>query len=510
MNDSKYKWILYTIVLVIMTTIGIQVYWNYKNYLTNKQQLINDVQTSLDKAVDDYYTNLAERSTLGLSLSGDSQKNALEKGGLLDQITKKIDSSKNEISRIDFDTETLEGVTILRGFKVDSMMADHREKHNPITIDSFSAKIKTLKKNNDSLKVDFTDFEMLTSKIVISISNDSLDINEVDSLLSSELKRKNISVDYSLHYNDIKEGFRETNDLKSFIFKDQDDVLLTTFSKSTFLPDNSALGITFTNETQAVLKRILGGILISFLLVLAVISCLFYLLKIIKHQKQLAEVKNDLISNITHEFKTPIATIGVALESIKDFNGIEDKEKTKNYLNMSSDQLSKLNTMVEKLLETATLDNDSITLNLEEVNLVDFIENSIERYRVLLNGKTVTFNHSQDLIPIFVDVFHFDSAINNIIDNAIKYGGNSITISLEKRKAKIHLSITDNGNTLTKVHKDKIFEQFYRVPKGNTHDVKGFGIGLYYTKTIIEKHRGTIVLDVSNKQTTFKITLPNE
>ena len=105
-------------------------------------------------------------------------------------------------------------------------------------------------------------------------------------------------------------------------------------SKSNYLPRNSTLKINFPNATIIVLKRILLSIAISTLFVLAIISCLFYLLKIIKHQKQLAEVKNDLISNITHEFKTPIATIGVAIESIKDFNVIDDKEKTKGYLNL--------------------------------------------------------------------------------------------------------------------------------------------------------------------------------
>ena len=509
MKDSKYRWILYTIVLVIIATIGIQVYWNYKNYETNKQQLANDVQTSLDKAVDDYYANLAEETTMGLSLSGSRQKDIFEEGGLLEQITGQIDEGNQTFSKVDFSSDTLDGVTIIRGFKVDSMMAKHEKEHKSISIDSFSAQIKTLKKENDS--IDFPDFEMLTSKVVISITNDTLNIKKVDSLLKIELSRKNIFSTYDLHYLDGKKNsLKETKDLKSTIEKSDGARLLTTFSKSTFLPKNSLLGITYANQTQVVLKRILGGILLSFLLVLTVISCLFYLLKIIKHQKQLAEVKNDLISNITHEFKTPIATIGVALESIKDFNVIDDKEKTKNYLNMSSDQLTKLNTMVEKLLETATLDSNSVNLNKEEINLVDFIQNAIKRNTVLLNEKRIVFNHSQDLIPAHIDTFHFDNAINNIIDNAIKYGGKEIYIDLKRLKNKIELSISDNGNTLKKIHKDKIFEQFYRVPKGNKHDVKGFGIGLYYTKTIIKKHQGTIALELSNKKTTFKITLPNE
>jgi two-component system phosphate regulon sensor histidine kinase PhoR len=103
-----------------------------------------------------------------------------------------------------------------------------------------------------------------------------------------------------------------------------------------------------------------------------------------------------------------------------------------------------------------------------------------------------------------------DNAINNIIDNAIKYGGNTICISLEATKTEIHLSILDTGNTISKEHQDKIFEKFYRIPKGNTHTIKGFGIGLYYAKKIITKHHGTLDLELKNKQTIFKIKLPND
>ncbi|MCK5401727.1 MAG: HAMP domain-containing histidine kinase, partial [Flavobacteriaceae bacterium] len=240
------------------------------------------------------------------------------------------------------------------------------------------------------------------------------------------------------------------------------------------------------------------------------ISCLFYLLKIIKHQKQLAEVKNDLISNITHEFKTPISTISVALESIKNFNVIDDKEKTKSYLDMSSSQLSKLNVMVEKLLETATLDSDSLDLNKEPVNITDLLQTIIDKHQIQTETKKINFRSSSENIIANVDVFHFENAINNIIDNAIKYGGNEISVYLKQHENTFEISISDNGKSLTKKNKDKIFEKFYRVSKGNTHDVKGFGIGLYYAKKIIEKHNGNIHLDLNNILTTFKISLPNE
>jgi len=287
------------------------------------------------------------------------------------------------------------------------------------------------------------------------------------------------------------------------------DDYLQTDTKSRFLPKGTFLTILFTNTTKAILYRILGGILISTLLVLTVISCLFYLLKIIKHQKQLAEVKNDLISNITHEFKTPIATIGVALESINSFNVIDDKEKTKAYINMSSKQLDKLNIMVEKLLETATLDSDNLELNKESIDIVELLNTLVNRYKIQFPEKEFNTSLKVENLCISVDIFHFENALNNILDNATKYGGAIIFIDLVPKETSIKLLISDNGNTLSKANKDRIFEKFYRVPKGNTHDVKGFGIGLYYTKTIIDKHNGSISLELNKNLTTFKITLPN-
>jgi len=513
MNDKRYKWILYIIVIVIIATVGIQVYWNYKNYQTNKQQLIRDVQISLDKAVDDYYADLAERSTFGIFLEGDAQKNAFKEGGNLEHFLKGIGENNKEFTNLDsINPSSLVGVTILSGSKADSMSAELDKKKNIISIDSFKQQIKDLKELKDDLEL--TNIEMLTSKVMISIKNDSLDVREVNKLLNEDLKRKGLGLDHNLTY------YHSLPNKDSKLYKMMSkpkfnyDLLETKYnvyveSKSNFLPEGSLLKLGFANETQNILKRSLVGILISSLLVLTVISCLFYLLKIIKHQKQLAEVKNDLISNITHEFKTPIATIGVALESISNFNAIDDKEKTKNYINMSSEQLGKLNIMVEKLLETSTLDSDNLELKKESIDIVELLNALTNRYKIQFPEKEFNTSFKVDSLLSKVDVFHFENALNNILDNAVKYGGHIISIDLLPKDKNFDILISDNGNTLTRANKARIFEKFYRVPKGNTHDVKGFGIGLYYTKTIVEKHNGSIDVDLTKNLTTFKISLPN-
>jgi signal transduction histidine kinase len=519
MNDTKYRSILYVIVIVILSTIGIQAYWNYKNYLSSKQQLVNDVQTSLDKAVDDYYANLAENSTIGFSFQGMNQKDFL-KNGRFDSIMSSITESDTDgFSGIDsINPSLLNGVSVVKGPKADSIISQMQLNATVDFKDSPSNRITHI--NVDTLSIASTNKDTLfsdkslrqfTSKIIISMKTDSLSLKGIDTLLQSELLRKDIGINYTIKYKDPSTDIDYYNAVEKdieFIDSVQLKSFLSTSSKSSLLPKNSELSILFNTISNDVFKRIIWGIVISTLLVLSVISCLFYLLQIIKRQKQLAEVKNDLINNITHEFKTPIATIGVALESLQNFNMIDNKEKAKTYLDISRSQLSKLNTMVEKLLETASLNSDNLELNFDTYNISEVITTITEKHK--FNDQKKMISHDiEAAVFAHVDIFHFENAINNILDNACKYGGNTIHIILKQTVNHTDISISDNGSSLTKVDKDRIFEKFYRVPKGNTHDVKGFGIGLYYANEIIKKHNGSIELYLKKQLTTFKIQLSN-
>lgn len=507
MKTTTYRWILYGIAIVIFATIVIQIYWNYKNYQVNKQQLYNDVQISLDKSIDDYYAQLAEKSTLGLALTGDSQKTALEDGGLLDQIAKKIDTNQSTFIAIDsLDVQDVREVQIFRGLEADSLLSSFSP--NQVSPDSFKTYFKELKQTQ-SLESQ-SDFELLTSKIVISISNDTLEVSKVDSLFTKELERKSIDVDYELLFYSKEDRYKYLGEHKKWPEVDipiQRKDQLVSESKSTFLPDQSVFLISFSNTTKTLLSRIISGILISFLLIVGVIATLFYLLKIIQNQKQTAEVKNDLISNITHEFKTPIATIGVALEGIQNFDVLKDKDRTKSYLNISTEQLSKLNLMVEKLLETASLDSSSLELDREPVDVVALIESICNRISAQSEAHLIQFKSNIPSFALSLDAFHFENAINNILDNAIKYGGKDINVELTALGQDLNISISDNGSGISLAHQKHIFDKFYRVPKGNRHDVKGFGIGLYYTKTIIERHGGGISLTSRPGKTVFKLQL---
>jgi signal transduction histidine kinase len=195
------------------------------------------------------------------------------------------------------------------------------------------------------------------------------------------------------------------------------------------------------------------------------------------------------------------------LEAIQHFGALKDPEKTQKYLAISDKQLTKLHLMVEKLLETATLDSENLLLQKEPLDVVDFIQKITEKQQALTTEKTISFSSNIERFSVDLDTFHFENAINNLIDNALKYGGDQIEVNVTKVLETIEITVADNGGTIDKSQREKIFDKFYRIPKGNTHNVKGFGIGLYYTKKIVEKHNGTIQLVPNTKHTIFKITL---
>lgn len=490
-KQQHYKALLYFITITIAITIGIQLYWNIQNYNTNKQRLINEVQISLDNSIEAYYSDFAKAdffSFIDLQEDRDSTNLSLQMIGFSDIATNpktiaKLDSTINH-KHADYLNHSSKLIDCTKGFTFTE------RRINGVSI----VKGKSLP---DSL----TSISSLLNKLTISIKKDSLDFKRLDTLLLQELDRKKIRINYGLMHLKADTLF------KSFKVKELKENSLSTFSKSTYLPINQKLQLRYSNPTISILKRSLTGILLSLLLATCIIACLFYLLHIINKQKELAEIKNDLISNITHEFKTPIATVSTAIEGIKNFNEANDKEKTDNYLNISEQQLKKLHLMVEKLLETATLDSDKLIINTEEIDLVLVLKNLVEKYQMLSPGKTISFKSNSIALPAKVDPFHFENALANLIDNAIKYGGDTIEVNLNSLLNSVEITVADDGGKIDKNQREKIFDKFYRVPTGNRHDVKGFGIGLFYSKKIIEKHNGTLSLVPNITNTIFKIVL---
>lgn len=489
MNKYNYKWVVYLIGIIILLTITVQLYWNYREYQINKQNLISKVQLSLDNAVEEYYAHLTKS---GIATFSSLDPISLEKK--TDTILIQTNSRRGFRKKID---SALQNIIIIENQKP-VLLRNSKKSPYP-----FYGRNRTFPKSLDSL----------IHKVFISISRDSLNLKKLDSYLTDEFERNKIDVTYALKYRYTKRNFRsDSTKSKTISYKLENfpEEHLKTVSKSTFLPSRSNLELFFTDETAILLRDSFISILLSFLLSLSIIASLLYLLRTIYKQKQLAEVKNDFINNITHEFKTPIATISTVLEAMKNFNVLDDKSKTENYISMADSQVNKLNVMVEKILETAILNQEELALTKTPIDISIMIDKLIDKYKIINQDKTFSFNTMIDQTLLNLDEFHFQNALGNILDNATKYGGKLITVELTSTKNNIIISIKDNGNGIDKTQKDKVFEQFYRVSSGDVHTVKGFGIGLYYTKNIIEKHGGTINIAYDkDNNTLFKILMPN-
>ena len=485
MNAFRHKQIIYLISITIAVTVAAQVYSNFQNYLDNKQRFSLDVQGALDLAIETYYTKLAMGEAIVLSQSPFS----------LDSLLYNEDIAIDTTSNLYLDIQTREAGDM--NFKKNDSLIESLKINSFQTLQIIPDSINNVQQTIDLASIDSLEIQLMTKKIFLTLTNSSFDFDSIEYFVKQELKRKNIDIDFALIYKTPEQT------LKS---KEQ-DFELSSFSKSTYLLPGHSIEIRFENAALSIIKR--GGVdlLISLLIILIIVGSLLYLFRVITEQKQLTEIKNDLISNITHEFKTPITTISTAIEGISSFNHANDPQKTKKYLGISSDQLKKLNTMVEKLLETALLDSDKIVLSKERVEVVGMTRALLENFDILKEDKKLSFESDCEECWIDIDIFHMRNAINNLIDNAIKYGGQQIEVSLSKEGKHVVWEVSDNAGAIDKKQQAHIFKKFYRIPKGNIHAVKGFGIGLYHTKTMVEKHDGNINLTVVGGITKFKITI---
>jgi two-component system, OmpR family, phosphate regulon sensor histidine kinase PhoR len=271
---------------------------------------------------------------------------------------------------------------------------------------------------------------------------------------------------------------------------------------------NLAKGNTF----PYLLKRIASPLLFSVFLISLTILSFVLLYRNMKRQQRLAELKNDFISNITHELKTPIATVGVAIEALKNFNAMQSPERTKEYLDISSNELNRLNLLVDKVLKLSMFEKKEIQLNLEALDLRSLADEVLASMRLQLEKKnaSVVLTHSGNT-SMMGDRLHLLSVVFNMVDNALKYSPENpdIKIAVEEKENNVELRIADNGVGIPDEYKTKVFEKFFRVPAGNVHNIKGYGLGLSYAASVINKHGGTIA--AKNNEgggTSFIITLP--
>ena len=344
-------------------------------------------------------------------------------------------------------------------------------------------------------------------------TNQSLDPFYAEQVLTREFKKREINLDFEYNlYNCFNDSVIYTQAIyineSKVVEKEKPSVEVNWKSE-----DGHYFSIYFPHKSDIVLGRLKFWLYSSLLLVI-IILFFAYTISIILKQKRLSEIKSDFINNMTHELKTPISTIALSSEVLMKPNISETPEKLKNYAQIINRENLRMQNQVEKVLQIASLEKDKVELTKTHVNLNKLLEDVIATFTPLIEDRKgeIHFDSAAKNPTVHIDEIHISNVITNLIDNALKYSKDSPKVSIvtKNEKENIVVSIKDNGIGMKKDVAGLVFDKFYRVPTGNIHNVKGFGLGLHYVKVMTEEHGGKIeVNSIVNEGSTFTLTLPN-
>jgi two-component system, OmpR family, phosphate regulon sensor histidine kinase PhoR len=350
--------------------------------------------------------------------------------------------------------------------------------------------------------------QLSTNYFVVMVNNE-IDAGLLEFLLRNEFEKRGIIADFEYGvYDCSSERMVYGNYVPLKTAKEK----ITAKNLPKWSNQSYYFGVQFPNRAAHIINQ-MGIWSFSSIVLLLVITFFAYTLFVILKQKRLSEVQKDFINNMTHEFKTPIATISVSAEVLKDPGIIHQPERLRNYAGIIEKENTRLKQQVERVLLMARLDKEAMDLKRERVDIHQIIADSIRHHAMALQERKggvesqLAATHS----TIEVDKYHLASVFNNLIDNAIKYCKEipQITIRTSDRGKGCQIEVMDNGIGISQEHQRRVFKKFYRVPTGNIHDVKGFGLGLSYAKTVVEAHGGEISLESElGKGCSFRIYIP--
>ncbi len=406
---------------------------------------------------------------------------------------------------------------ILRDEKVvqEKILVQEEKKFNDrviIALTNVAGKILSINRDKSE---PYNVVKQLKSNYFVVRINDTLHPYLLESLLKREFNLRNIkenfeygiydcftdSVVYGNYVNFDSSKLEEKRNTPQIKFDNDGHYF------SVFFPNRETYEIKIGEQNQ------LGGWLFTSVIILLVLLFFIYAIVVVLKQKRLADVKNDFINNMTHELKTPIATISLAAEVLNK-DGIEsDSNRIHQYASIIKHENKRLENMVERVLKLATLEKEKLELKSASTNIHELLGECVESYKTQIetNGGKITLNLNAEKCITIADKVHLLNVFSNLIDNARKYSTRQpeIIISTENKSNAILIRFFDNGIGIAPENLKMIFEKFYRVPTGNIHNVKGFGLGLFYVKYIIEEHNGKI--NVQSKPgigSTFEIDLP--
>ncbi|MBE0637979.1 MAG: HAMP domain-containing histidine kinase [Bacteroidales bacterium] len=469
MNKNLINLIILIISFVLLSLIAVQVYW-VKNTITVERM---DFENKVNEAVSNVITKLEKIETY-------------------DQLQTTLIQKAN-VNRF------ISSIDTINMLLTDSLfLASDAEEIKKIIRKTYLAREVLGEMLDDKMKFDI---ELALNKSIL------------DSLLQKELLNKGIETLYEFGVFSASRQkliFERTGQFKEQLM---DNALVYTLYPGELHENPDYLMIYFPYKTRFLIKQTASMILISLILIIIIMMLFVYVIKIIVWQNRLSEMKTDFINNMTHEIKTPISTISLACEALNDVDVKKNEPLADSYIKVISDENQRLGGIAEKILQNAIIEKEDFRLKREKVNIHDIIDHVIHIIGIQVEVKDgkITKNFKAERPFVFVDKWHLSNVLSNLIDNAAKYTPRKplIKVSTSNYPEGVIVSISDNGIGISKENQKKIFDKLYRVPTGNIHDVKGFGLGLSYVKNIVERHGGKVtVVSELKSGSTFSLFLP--
>ena len=523
---------IFVLLLVLMSVsligiIFIQYFFILKNYEENNKQFSINVNYVLEETTSDVERNefrkyvrkfrdlianeaLVDVDTLSIQNliiideNPEKRETIIYKNGVIEEnlIIPKTKSYYDDIIDVISDRENI-SIKRLSNQREEKVFSNRRIEDN-LSPEQFLLKVGKISKSKEVL------FESAYNDISKRnpIEERIGDINKFEKIIERNLERMNIDLDFEYAIFDqdsITKISSEKFDLSnqsysSLIFKDENDL------------SNYSLKVAFPGRTPFLLGSLVSVIITSIIFTSIIIIAYVTTILLLLRQRQISQIKTDFINNMTHEFKTPIATINLALSAIKNPKTIVNKEKVKKYLQMIYDENNRMHDQVENVLMMSQLERKEIYLDKKDHDINELINLAISHVNLIIQSKKgkINFEKNPKLPLVRVNETHMVNIFVNILDNAIKYNENQPDIIIKSRilENKLIIDITDNGIGMSKSTRSKIFDKFYRPQTGDLHNVKGHGLGLSYVKKIIDLHNGSInVTSVLGKGSTFTIQL---
>lgn len=525
MNKLFFRLLVVLMSLSLIGIILVQVYWFNTSFKNNEEQfryhvtqVIADVADKLQK--DEAFSFIDKYKKLKESTGKEPEKSDFLEFGYYqrDSRTNETIIYSNNIISEDFNisssffekkTDSLKKIKNFSAKRVTEVYYNDKVDNNVIN-----------KKTTPDLKIEKTNkidilenaqFETYFRDIAaIKPLEERVSKENLQKLLENKLKEYEVKTpfEFGIYSNGLatkiksdKFRYEKNNSFSIPIFTDNEGV------------SKYKLIVSFPHKEKFLFSDLVGITLLSIIFTLIIIVAYSSALNQLIRQRQISEIKTDFINNMTHEFKTPIATINLALDAIKNPKVIDDREKINNYLQMIRDENKRMHAQVENVLRISKLEKKELEINKESYDVNDIIDEAIEHVNLIIKsreGVIVKHYEAKRTVVLLNDV-HFTNVIVNILDNAIKYSPQTpkIDVYTENVKDFVIIKIKDQGSGMSKVAQKRIFEKFYREHTGDLHNVKGHGLGLSYVKRIVEDHDGQIFVESEKgKGSTFIIKIP--